>query len=97
MIIGYDKNKIELREGDICKFIVECPFEKKLIEMEGMISYDREYFAYEFDINEKVYPHYLSILMSKAEYGSIEKIINVDSTKINDEKYKFYQDIWNKK
>jgi len=80
--IGVDKNGNKLKVGDRCKFLVKesvvmiptwKPNEYSLgsVELEGIISYDSEYFAYCFDIDSDYCP---CLLMRVAEYGSIERI-----------------------
>jgi hypothetical protein len=82
MRVGKDKNNQELRLGDICKFTI------KGKEYEGMIIYEEDYFAYAFEMLDDNFP---VVLMSKADLGSIEKIINVWSTNINDPTYAEYR------
>lgn len=84
MKIGIDNKGQELQLGDICKFKMD----KK--DYEGMISYDSSYFCFTFEMRDDNFPE---VFMKKADTASIEKIINVWSTKSNDEKYKFYQDL----
>lgn len=86
MLVGHDKRNQKLNWGDICKFTID----KK--EYEGMIDYSEEYFAYTFEMKNDNFP---SVLMSKADLGSIEKIINVWSTNPNDGIYDFYRKIAN--
>lgn len=68
MRIGEDKNNVSLETGDICKFVIDDQ------EYEGIIAYDEGYFAYTFEMLDDKFS---SVLMSKAEYNSIEKIQNV--------------------
>jgi hypothetical protein len=87
--VGKDKNGYELNFGDICKFkLITNGIEK---EYEGMIVYDEESFAYIFEMKDDNFP---AVLMYKARINSIEKIINVMATKMNDE-YGFYREIYN--
>ena len=83
--VGNDKNGYELAFGDICKFKLEVDLEER--EYEGMIVYDEESFAYAFEMKDDNFP---IVLMSKACLNSIEKIINVMATRLNDE-YGFYR------
>jgi hypothetical protein len=53
-----------------------------------MIIYEEDYFAYAFEMLDDNFP---VVLMSKADLGSIEKIINVLSTNINDPTYAEYR------
>jgi len=87
MKVGLDKNNITLQIGDICKFI----FNEK--EYEGMINYDEEYFAFVFKMISDDFP---VLFMGRADYLSIEKIISVWSTNINDKKYEKYRNIISK-
>lgn len=84
--IGFDKNGNALQMGDICSFKL------KKEKYEGMIVYDEVSYAFAFEMNNDSFP---MLLMYKADFGSIEKIINVMSTKLND-KYEFYRKIYNK-
>lgn len=84
--VGIDKNNIPLQMGDICRFKVDD------IEMEGIITYDEEYFAFCFDIDEEKYPKYISITMQVANFRSIEKIISIFETK--DDEYEVYRKLW---
>ena len=84
--VGYDNIGNKLEVGDICSFKLE----GESHEREGIIMYSEDYFAFCFDMNEDQFP---SVLMCKAELGTIKKIVNVWSTKTSDEKYKWYQDI----
>lgn len=84
--IGFDKNGNALQMGDICSFKL------KKEKHEGMIVYDEESYAFAFEMKDNNFP---MLLMCKADFGSIEKIINVMSTKVND-KYDFYREIYNK-
>ena len=87
MKVGLDKNNIPLQIGDICKYT----FNDK--EYEGMINYDEEYFAFVF---EMVSDGFTTLFMNRADYLSIEKIISVWSTNINDKKYEKYRNIISK-
>lgn len=86
MSIGFDKNNNKLEHGDICKFKIK---DKKY---EGIIGYSEEDFAYTFEMKDNNFP---SVLMNKVDFGSIEKIIGIYSTKLEDE-YSFYRELWNK-
>jgi hypothetical protein len=88
-VIGKDKNGNALNLGDICKFKLETGLEEK--EYEGMIVYDEESFAFSFEMRDDNFP---IVLMYKACLNSIERIINVWSTKTDDE-YGFYREIYN--
>lgn len=83
-IIGFDKDSKKLLVGDICKFKIYDT------ECEGMIMYDYAEFAYIFKMEDSKFP---AILMNKVDMDSIEKIINVAGTKVNDNRYKFYQEL----
>lgn len=85
--IGRDKDNKKLQIGDICNFKLDNK------DYEGMIIYDEESFAFAFEMKDDSFPE---ILMSKIDYSSISKIINVNSTKLND-KYGFYRKIYNQK
>jgi hypothetical protein len=54
--------------------------------------YDEDVFAYVFEMKDDKFP---SVYMLKADLDSIEKIINIYSTNMNDE-YGFYREIYNK-
>lgn len=84
--IGIDRKGNELQIGDICTFKL------KNEKYEGMIVYDEESYAFAFEMKNDSFP---MLLMYKADFESIEKIINVMSTKLNDE-YEFYRKIYNK-
>lgn len=84
MNIGYDNKGTKLTLGDICKFTID----KK--EYVGMITYSEDYFAYSFDMLDDRFP---CVNMYKCDIGSIEKIINVWSTSVNDIKYEGYRKI----
>jgi len=84
--VGHGKNNIKLDIGDICTFTIE------KVKYEGMIMYDEDVFAYVFEMKDDKFP---SVCMSKADLDSIEKIINVLFTHINDE-YEFYRELCNK-
>ena len=85
-MIGYGKNNVKLDIGDICTFTI------KKVKYEGMIMYDEDVFAYVFEMKDYKFP---SVYMLKADLGSIEKIINIYSTNMNDE-YGFYRELYNK-
>jgi len=87
MKVGLDKNNIPLQIGDICKYT----FNEK--EYEGMINYDEEYFVFVFEMVSDDFP---ALFMNRADYLSIEKIISVWSTNINDKKYEKYRNIISK-
>jgi len=75
-IIGKDKNGKILRIGDRCQFLVKKKghiglIPSKYISMEGTISYDEEYFAFVFDIEDEYQP---CLFMKIAEYKSIERV-----------------------
>lgn len=82
MKIGYDKNGTELQIGDICKFKI------KDIAYEGIVVYDSTEFAFMFEMLSESFP---IVFMHIADFGTIEKIVNVWSTKTDDEQYKGYQ------
>ena len=84
--IGKDKDNKKLQVGDICNFKIDNK------DYEGIIIYDEESYAFAFEMQSDCFP---MVLMSKADFGSISKIINVSETKIND-KYEFYRTIYNK-
>lgn len=85
--VGVDSKGCELNIGDICKFKIEKQ------EYEGMIMYDEDVFAYVFEMKNDKFP---CVKMSVAELGSIERTINVCSTKLNDE-CEFYRELWKTK
>jgi hypothetical protein len=84
--VGYGKNNVKLDIGDICTFTIN------KVKYEGMIMYDEDVFAYVFEMKDDKFP---SVYMLKADLDSIEKIINIYSTNMNDE-YGFYREIYNK-
>jgi len=84
--VGYGKKNVKLQIGDICIFTID------KVKYEGMIMYDEDVFAYVFEMKNDKFP---SVYMLKTDLGSIEKIINVYSTKMDDE-YGFYREIYNK-
>lgn len=84
MIVGYDKNGQKLDWGDICKFTIDDK------EYEGMIDYDEEMFGYTFEMKLHTFP---CVIMSKADYGSIEKIIGIWSTSPGNDDYDFYREL----
>lgn len=85
--IGFDNKGNKLQIGDICRFKLD------KVDMEGIISYDDTEFAYTFDINSEIYQRLVSIYMHRVDVGSIEKIINVYSTKNGDE-FEFYRKLF---
>lgn len=84
MIVGYDNKGLKLNWGDICTFEIHGT------EYEGMIIYDEEYFGYNFEMKDD---HFPSVVMSKADYNSIEKIINVWSTNPGKDDFDFYREL----
>ena len=82
--VGRDKNGLELNLGDICKFTIK---EKEYV---GMIMYDEQEFSYVFDMLDDNFP---CVLMNKVDMESISKIINIYSTKVNDE-WEGFRNIW---
>lgn len=82
--IGYDNQQEKLKIGDICSFKIN------KINYEGIITYDESEFAFIFEMEDDKFP---CVFMCKADLGSIKKIINVYSTKINDE-YEFYRKLF---
>lgn len=84
MNIGCDNKGSKLILGDICKFTIK----KK--EYEGMITYSEDYFAYSFDMLDDRFP---CVNMYKADLDSIEKIINVWSTSVNDPTYEGFREL----
>jgi len=86
MKIGYDGKGNELEVYDICKFKIN----KK--EYEGMIRYDEGEYAFIFEMLDNNFP---AVLMNKVDFGSIEKIANVYSTKINYKQYEDYRKLIN--
>ena len=86
MKLGHDNKHQELSIGDICKFKIEDR------EYEGMVVYDEESFAYAFEMKDDKFP---IVLMSIADLGSIEKIINVWSNQPNKDDYGFYRELVN--
>lgn len=85
--IGRDKNGNKLQIGDICIFKLKNEL------YEGMIVYDEESYAFAFEMKNDSFP---ILLMYKADFESIERIINVMETNVNDE-YEFYRKIYNRK
>jgi len=83
MFIGTDNKQQKLQIGDICKFTIDNA------EHEGIIIYDEDTFAYCFEMLTDNFP---LVLMKVADLGSIEKIINVWSTSVNDDKYNKYRE-----
>lgn len=84
MHIGYDNKGQKLDLGDICKFTINKQ------EKIGMITYSDTDFAYCLDMLDDSFP---SIYMHKTDVGSIEKIINVWSTDVNDKTYEGFRKI----
>lgn len=84
--IGIDGNGNKLQLGDICIFKL------KNEKYEGMIVYDEESYAFAFEMKNDSFP---MLLMYKADFESIERIMNVTETKLND-KYEFYRSVYNK-
>lgn len=84
MKIGNDNKGKTLEIGDICSFQID------KVKYEGMIGYDEEYFSFVFEMIDDRFP---CVLMSKVDYNSIEKIKNVWSTNVKDDKYKFYREL----
>lgn len=81
MKVGYDNKGNELFLHDICNFTINDK------EYCGMIKYDENDFSFVF---EMLNDNFLVVLMNKADLYSIERIINVWSTKIGD-KYGDYR------
>lgn len=86
--IGYDGAGNKLAINDICTFKLQ----NESYEHEGMIVYDEDTFSFCFEMNDSTFP---IVMMDKADRTSIKKIINVWSTKNNNERYKWYQDLVN--
>lgn len=84
--VGLDKNDTKLQLGDICVFTIDN------VKYEGMVMYDESEFAFVFEMRDDKFP---SVLMRKADLGSIEKIISVYSTYRGDE-YEFYREVFGK-
>lgn len=85
--IGIDIHGNKLQVGDICTF------KFKNEKYEGIIMYDEESYAFAFEMKNDSFPR---LLMYKADFESIERIINVMSTQLYDEKYEFYRKCYNK-
>lgn len=85
-MIGADSKGQNLDIADICSFKIEIEGEAK--ELEGMVVYDEESFAYAFEMQDDNFP---IVLMNKTT--NIKRIINVWSTK-KDDRFEFYRDIY---
>ena len=86
--IGYDGEENKLQVGDICTFKIA----GESFDREGIIIYDDAEYAYCFEMQDGSFP---VVLMNKTKLGTIKKIVSVWETKVNDERFKWYQEITN--
>jgi hypothetical protein len=82
MKIGYDNKGQELQMCDVCKFTID------KVEYKGMIVYDDQEYAFMFEMLDDTFP---SVYMHKVDSSSIEKIVNVYSTNVNDKTYEGFR------